>query len=166
MLLRKEEFYNWAYPDLNNNKTRADVAEFLVAKVLGLDRVQKRDWQSYDMITEKGLKIEVKASAYIQSWKQSKPSQIRFDIAPKVFWNEETGSYSQTKQRNADVYVFCLLKEMENINPLNTSQWEFYVCKTYLLDQVYGAQKSVGLKSLREITTSVEYQDLIGIVSR
>jgi hypothetical protein len=160
MILDFNRFTSWAYSDLNNNKTRADVAEYIVAKALGLDNTPKSDWQSYDLISEDGLKIEVKASAYVQSWHQSKPSNIRFDIAPKYAWDPKTAEYSESRQRNADVYVFCLLTALEDINPLETDQWEFYVVPTAKINSEYSGQKSLAIAKLTSLSQSVSYFEL------
>jgi hypothetical protein len=36
-----------------------------------------RKWDSYDVLTPGGIKIEVKSCSYVQSWAQSRPSTIR-----------------------------------------------------------------------------------------
>lgn len=60
----------------------------------------------YDVITDDGLKIEVKAASYLQTWNQHSFSKIRFDIKPMKAWNVQTGEYSKNKGRSADVPVF------------------------------------------------------------
>ena len=71
------DFWRWAYSDLLMNKTRGVLAEFIVAKALGLDLSVRNAWSHHDLVTKKGTSIEVKASGYLQSWEQkelSKPS--------------------------------------------------------------------------------------------
>jgi len=48
------------------------------------------DATACDVTAPSGLRIEVKTSAYVQSWKQSKLSAISFDIAPKRGWDAAT----------------------------------------------------------------------------
>lgn len=52
-----------------------------------------------------------------------------FSIRQTIAWDSIENVYSIEKKRHADVYVFALLahKVKETLNPLNTSQWEFYV---------------------------------------
>ena len=57
------------------------------------------------METPEGIQLEVKSSAYIQSWEQSTYSDVSFDI------EVSKDSYGETDEeaRRSDVYVFCLL---------------------------------------------------------
>jgi hypothetical protein len=120
-----------------------------VASALGLLDSPREEWDEYDLITKKKLKIEVKSSAYLQSWEQEKLSSIRFGIAP-------TGT-SQVrgvkKVRKSDVYVFCLLshKEKSTVNPLDLSQWNFYILETKVLNKMVGQQKTIALSSLLQL---------------
>jgi hypothetical protein len=69
--------------------------------------VWRRDfWAGWDLQTPEGLKIEVKAAAYLQAWEQKRPSQI--------------------------VFSFCVQTETDSArwDALDLSQWRFY-----LLDQ-------------------------------
>lgn len=146
-------FWKWAYSDLVNNVARGVLAEFLVANALGITKditKVRTEWEPYDLKSKKGTKIEVKNSAYIQSWEQEKPSQIQFNIRRKKKWIEETGKMSGTPQRHSDVYVFCVLAEKEaKIDPMNISQWEFYVVSTSKIDKRLKNQKTITLGSLK-----------------
>lgn len=131
------------------NTYRGILAEFIVASALNLTDKLREEWDEYDLCTKKGLKIEVKSSAYLQSWEQEKLSTISFNIPP-------TGiSQSQSSERNrkADVYIFCVLanKDPETINPLDLSQWDFYILKTKTLNKKIGAQRTITLSSLKRL---------------
>ncbi len=131
------------------NTYRGILAEFIVASALDLTDKLREEWDEYDLCTKKGLKIEVKSSAYLQSWEQEKLSTISFNIPP-------TGiSQSQSSERNrkADVYIFCVLanKDPETINPLDLSQWDFYILKTKTLNKKIGAQRTITLSSLKRL---------------
>jgi hypothetical protein len=86
------------------------------------------EWASHDVETDDGLRIEVKAGAYLQAWEQRTPSQIRFSGLRACTWSSE-GGYSEAKSYNADVYVFAVQTAREHAvyNPLDMAQWEFYV---------------------------------------
>jgi hypothetical protein len=59
-----------AYSDILTNTSRGIFAEFLVAKALGVvEGVRPTGWNDFDLSYD-GWKIEVKASAYVQSWHQ------------------------------------------------------------------------------------------------
>lgn len=63
------EFWSWAYSDILLNVNRGVFAEFLVAKELGVDvRNYPRIVYDYSDIRYEGKTIQVKSSAYIQSW--------------------------------------------------------------------------------------------------
>ena len=161
--LNREEYWTWAHSDLLSNGERGVIAEYIVGTAtdsLGSERVE---WDAWDLTTPDGVKIEVKASGYVQSWNQSKPSTLRFSISKAKGWNSKSDTYAEAIQRNADVYVFCLHMEKDKTtaNPLDTSQWEFIVLPTTLLDERLGSQKSVGLATLLAIGgTKVSYANL------
>ena len=81
--LRLLDYWRWAESCLMDNTTRGLLAEFLVAAAIGQQREPRKEWEAYDLETKSGVTIEVKSSAYIQSWKQTAPSQIQFGIAPR-----------------------------------------------------------------------------------
>lgn len=75
-------FWQWSASDLVNNTTRGIIAEYLVARALGLDGGVREPWQAYDLQAADGVKVEVKSSAHIQSWHQDRLSKIVFKVAP------------------------------------------------------------------------------------
>jgi len=147
------DFWSWSHSDLLNNTQRGVLAEFLVRQALGITLELRADWDPYDLITENGIKIEVKSSAYIQSWKQNNFSKVSFDIAPKRAWDSETNDFSSKILRHSDYYVFCLLhhKDQDSIDPMNLDQWTFYVLNTQILNDYKGAQKTISLNSLLKL---------------
>ena len=65
---------------VTDNTQRGAYAEYLVSVALGAEAATRKDWGPYDVLTPNGIRVEVKASAYIQAWKQSKLSKIIFGI--------------------------------------------------------------------------------------
>ena len=65
------DFWVWAYSDILSNRNRAVFAEFLVGTALGVVGSPRIEWDASDL-TYHGNHIEVKASAYVQSWPQDK----------------------------------------------------------------------------------------------
>ena len=113
----------------------------------------RTDWDPFDLEMENGIRIEVKSSAYLQSWKQHDFSKISFDIAPKRTWDSKTNEYSSKSTRHSDYFVFCLLhhRDQNSIDPINLDQWTFYVLKTKVLNSEKGNQKRIGLNSLLKL---------------
>lgn len=117
-------FWRWSSSALVSNAMRGVLAEYLVARDLGVAQAARVEWDAYDLRTQQGLRVEVKSAAYLQSWKQAKRSRICFDIEPKQGWNAETNEYSTERRRQADVYVFALLNHHDKatLDPLNLAQ--------------------------------------------
>jgi len=153
MYIDKNLFWNWAHSNFLSNAYRGVLAEYIVGKALECLPEKRTEWDAYDLLTKDGLKIEIKSSAYVQSWEQSKPSAIRFDIAEKQSWDAQTNTYSESATRSADIYVFCVLaeKDKNKANPLDLDQWFFMVIPTYVLNDQVSKQKSVGLSTLERI---------------
>lgn len=144
------DFWKWANSDLLSNTLRGVLAEFIVASAIGLERTARTEWDSYDLKTSKGLKIELKSASYVQSWNQKKFSNISFRIAPTKGWESETNTYSELIKRQAHIYVFALLhhKDKGTINPLIVDQWTFFILESDFLDEKCGNNKSIGINPL------------------
>ncbi|HQG07865.1 hypothetical protein [Seramator thermalis] len=157
------DFWRWSVSDLLSNATRGRLAEFIVGTAIGINSENLRDeWDAYDLITDDGIKIEVKSAAYIQSWDQKRFSTISFSIKPTKYWDAETNIYRDEPKRHADVYVFCLLKHKDKntIDPLKLEQWDFYVLPTYRLDNYQRSQSSITINSLEKLTNPKKYSEL------
>jgi len=155
-------FWQWAYSDLVGNTERGALAEYLVAMACGIVKNPRISWDAYDLETTEGIKIEVKSSAYIQTWKQKDFSKPVFNIPESYAWDYKENLFHNERKRHADVYVFALLahKEQSTLNPLNLDQWEFYVLATKQLSEYTRNQKTLSLKSLLKLTNSVHYNCL------
>jgi hypothetical protein len=158
------DFWCWSTSDLLNNTTRGVLAEFLVASALEIPTSGVRDpWAAYDLVTADGLKIEVKSAAYLQSWAQKGASNIIFNVPKTRAWNPDTNGLAKQSTRQADVYVFALLAHQDKttVNPLDVSQWHFYVLSSNLLNERTRSQDSITLNSIQALSGgSVTYQEL------
>ena len=144
------DFWRWSASDLTNNAMRGILAEYLVACDLGITNGVRSEWDAYDLKTKSGLRVEVKSAAYCQSWHQKKYSSIIFGINPTHGWDENTNEFSNEKKRQADVYVFCILKhkDKKTIDPLKLEQWEFYILPASALNEKLQDQKTISLSVL------------------
>ncbi len=147
------DFWQWVSSDLMSNATRGILAEFIVSRALGLTPETRAEWDAFDLQTTSGAKVEVKSSAYVQSWFQESPSKINFGIAKTRTWSPETNKLDTAACRQADVYVFCLLAHTDQttINPLDMNQWEFYVLPTSVLNKQKGDAKIISLSALKKL---------------
>ena len=146
-------FWQWAGSDLVGNTLRGWLAEYLVALDLGVAEDPRSEWAAYDLKMQNGTRVEVKASAYVQSWKQQGLSTPRFSIRAARGWDPDTDTVAAHPTRSSDVYVFCLLahRDQATLDPCNVSQWTFFVIPTTMLEKQLGTQKSVGVTTLRRI---------------
>lgn len=165
-IARLTDFWRWAYSNLMGNTERGILAEYIVACALGIQNSERILWDKYDLLMNTGNKeiaIEVKSSGYLQSWGQTKLSELRFGIQPTLAWEHFSNTYEKAKVRQSHIYVFCVHKhtEQKNLNPLNISQWDFYLLPTEILNQKVGNRKSIVLSSLIKIgAEKCEYNNL------
>ena len=158
------DFWRWSASDLLSNAVRGMLAEFIVGSALGcVDGAVRREWHAYDFKSN-GIKVEVKSTALLQTWPQKVYSKPSFDIRKTTGWDAETNQWlSGPPRRQADVYVFCVLTgdDKATVNPMELSQWEFYVVATKLLDEL-PEQRTIALTSLkaRFKLAAIGYADL------
>ena len=169
------DYWRWSASDLLSNTQRGVLAEYLVAAALGTVVRPRDEWASFDVVNQDGDEIEVMSAAYRQSWAQDRPSAIQFRIAPiRWLWNPETNEYKKLDppRRPAKIHVFCVLGRKTDLNPdpLDVSQWQFYVLPTAVLNREVPQQKTISLGPLLAMvqrTTgrgAVGYESLRGVI--
>ncbi|MDQ2798836.1 MAG: hypothetical protein M3Y13_04230, partial [Armatimonadota bacterium] len=161
------DFWRWSASDLVSNATRGILAEFIVASALGVAGGVRAEWDAFDLLTPSGLKVEVKSASYLQSWYHRKLSPITFGIRPTRLVDTDTNVVSSELRRQADVYVFCLLahKDKATVDPLDLSQWAFYVLPASVLDDKLPGQKTLALSRLLTLNpAAVSYNELASAV--
>jgi len=161
------DFWRWAGSDLISNTFRGWLAEYIVACALDIDTGVRMSWVSYDLRLPDGTRIEVKASGYVQSWLQRSLSTPRFSIREARSWDAETNITSAKAQRAADVYVFCLHAhtDLATLDPLDVSQWRFFVVPTILIGEHLSAQKGLGLSTFKRLAIAdTDFQHLSSAV--
>jgi hypothetical protein len=143
-------FWQWAYSDLIGNTERGALAEYLVACALDISENCRTSWDRYDLKSVEGVTVEVKASGYLQTWNQEKLSNIQFGISETFRWDSVTNTYAGKRERQAKVYVFCVLNHtcQDTLNPLDIGQWDFYILPTETLNERAKSQKTIGLNVL------------------
>ena len=146
-----KDFWIWSYSDLLDNTQRGVIAEFLVYSSFKGNTPEIRiNWLPFDVTSPSGRRIEVKSAAYLQSWTTDFPSQVQYDIAPKLAWDGH--SYASEAKRNCDIFVFCLYTALtRDKSILDLDYWEFYVLPTSVLDNKIPTQKKISLSSLLKL---------------
>lgn len=121
-----QDFWAWAFSDLVSNTERGKLAEYIVATAMGCDEGTSPTWGSFDLLSPEGIKIEVKTSAYIQSWEAKNFSRIEFSIAESLYWM----ALPMPRRKSVRLMFMCFAvlkhKEQDTINPLDLEQWDFY----------------------------------------
>ncbi len=161
-------FWQWAYSDLIGNTERGQLAEYLVAIACGVDEKVRISWDAYDLVLNNGIKVEVKSSGYIQTWKQKNYSKPIFNIPATLAWDHVENILDKEKKRQADVYVFALHahKLQETINPLDTNQWEFYILSSKVLNEKIGDGKTISLERLLRLNAiKSNFEGLLGNIT-
>jgi hypothetical protein len=146
------DYWSWAYSDIMENVQRAIYAEFLVACALGLSEGVRVGWRSYDL-RYGDKRVEVKASAYVQSWRTNKPSAITFGVGKRLEMDDETAAFGTVPARYADTWVFALFEPKAHPagDILDTSLWRFYVVSNVALETRIGEQKTAGLATIERL---------------
>lgn len=126
---RVVDFWRWAFSDLRSNTVRGVLAEFLVASALGCADAPRNAWANFDLITADRLRVEVKASGYLQSWPQARLSQVSFGRVAARAWDATRAAYSASAEVRADLFVFAVqtCRDHQAYDVLDVAQWEFYV---------------------------------------
>lgn len=161
-------FWSWNQSNLIENRTRGILAEFIVKEALEIKSDSRVEWDNFDLVSNAGKKLEIKSSAYIQSWEQEKYSEIKFGISPTV-GTIDNPKYDGIKRRWTDFYIFCLLnnKDQATINPLDLSQWTFFILETKILNKHKPEQKTIGLSSLLKLKPiKCEFSEIIKIIDK
>lgn len=162
-------FWRWAYSQTLDNTLRGVLAEYLVGLALGVVEGRPRiEWDAFDLTTDNGTRVEVKSTAFLQSWAQESPSALTFGIPETSDWDGATGSWGMGARRQSDVYVFCVFttRDSDVADPLDTRQWDFYVASTHRLNEKLGSQKKIRLSELirRVQPTKAVFSELADVV--
>jgi len=144
------DFWRFPMSDLRTNNVRGYLAEFLVARAVGSSDMRV-EWAPWDVTSPDGTRIEVKSAGYLQAWTQKKLSVPAFQVTPAYAWDAITGTSSTEQNFNADVYVFCLQTATahDEYDPLQVSQWRFYVASQLAIATLEGSR--IGVVTLQRI---------------
>ena len=149
-----EDFWQYAYSQLDG--MAETIAEFLVAKALGIKKAENVNyWTAYDM-AYRNKRIEVKATSYVHPWNKEISKIRTFSIAPtnNSYWENQDAE--QKLSRQSEVYVFCLNKNQDigKRNALAVDDWVFYVVPTFVVDgycKETPAQKKISLNVVKRL---------------
>lgn len=158
----------WQFQFSNIWDMQDQIAEFIVAKALGLEKPHnKNGWTLWD-ITYKGKRIEVKATAYYHSWRSDGKVSTRRSFGITQAYSHYKDSASEFCRQN-DIYVFCLNtgETKEESNPLALDNWRFWVVPTDTINSTCGNNKTITLTRLQKLTrlkNGIDYNQIRAVV--
>lgn len=158
------DFWRWAFSDLRDNTVRGVLAEFLVAAALDATEKRRKGWDNFDVETSTGVRVEVKASGYLQSWPQAKHSRLNFGRVAARSWDENTNEFGAEPEVRADVFVFAIqtCADPAAYDALDLDQWEFFVLPADHVREC--GYKSVGIGWVRQRAAPVGFAELAAAV--
>lgn len=144
------DFWQFEYSNVYN--LQEVIAEFIVAKALGMNEAHNVDyWTLYD-IKYRNQRIEVKQSSYYHPWNENgNISEHRTFGITKANSNYENSDTENNFERQNDIYVFCLNtgRTKETAYPLNLNNWEFYIVPTDFINANCENNKTISLGRIR-----------------
>lgn len=161
------DFWTWALGDLRMNNARGYLAEFLVARALRSPEPIRVEWAPHDVTAADGTRVEVKSSAYLQSWAQRAISVPRWGLTgSKLSWSNATGAYAQDPAGRVDVWVFALhaCPDRDAYDPLDVGQWRWWAAPATAVEACH--QKTAGIARIERLAgKSVAWEQLAGAVA-
>ncbi len=146
------DFWKFQYSNIDNLKE--SIAEFLVAKALGIDTPHNTSYWTLFDILYRNTRIEVKQTAYYHPWNENgNVSNARIFDIKKANSSYENEKSPNIYERQNDIYVFCLNNgnTKETSNPLELSNWEFYIIPTSVINEQCQNNKTVSLGRIRSM---------------
>lgn len=158
------DFWRWHFCERFDLQDK--IAEFIVAKALGLTQADNvGQWTLYDILY-KGTRIEVKESSYVHAWQtdnEPKSKSRIFGIGKA--YSEYMDNTSKLERQN-DIHVFCLNTGFtrEESGPLKLENWEFYIVPTETINKECGDAKTISLSRLSGMTEAVDYTSIKDVI--
>jgi len=151
------QFWQFAFSNINSNVLRGDLAEFFIENALrDIDHITiKNPWGDFDVVTDKGTKIEAKCSSFLQDWDQNDLTKPIFSglRAHNLYRSAAVPTLDTTGEKNykSDIYVFALQNNQDptTLDLLDMKQWEFFVLTRNELNTLSKGASSVTLSKLR-----------------
>ncbi len=124
-------FWQWAHSNLLLNTLRGKLAEFIVSRALGINEPTDDAWGHADLMLPSGVTIEVKSSAFLQSWEQSQLTPPAWKGLRSRRTAQDDGAKWRTDDAataKGDMLVLALFtaKDYSSANPRELAQWAFW----------------------------------------
>jgi len=146
------DFWRWSEADLLATSTRARLAEFIVARLLGICTAEPRTDRSPDLRTPDGIAVRVKSASFVTAESRRDLSKIHFTPLP---WRApRRGTSCAPPLPHVRAYVFALLgrPERTEVNPLDLAEWRYFVPPTPRLEAKMRSQRTLSLCALEQLS--------------
>lgn len=166
-MIKKEKFvYNnkelgfdlldfWEFHFSNIYTMQDKIAEFIVAKALGVNSAQNSEYWTLWDVTYRNQRIEIKETSYYHTFnkdgKVSKQRGFGITMANGSYDLKNSGNSEFCRQN--DIYIFCLNtgETKEESYPLDLSNWEFYIVPTSVINEKCGNNKTISLGRIKSL---------------
>ena len=143
-----EDFWKWAYSDLNSPYVRSAIAEYLVYLSAPNPKHMQDVFPRRTLISS-GYRISTESAAYMQSEDPSHPDHISFKVpnAP------------------CDIAVFCVYTGLSpESSPIDLDLWEFYVLSGETLS-LFSGRRTITFQSMISLNpTPCSYTELPTVI--
>lgn len=166
------DYWAWAHSGLLGNKERGVLAEFIVARALGITTPAHDPWGSFDLLSPAGTAIEVKSAAYLQAWNQRELSRpIWQSLRSRRSEATAEGGWwlAEARTVKGEILVLCLFSATDHAagDPLDLDQWAFWLVPaaevttdTMSLSAVAARYRRLSFAKLRQAFTELEQSRL------
>lgn len=154
----------WSFEYSNVYDLQDEIAEFIVAKALGINLPHNKErWTLYDILY-RDTRIEIKETSYYHPWNENGNISNRrtFGIgkAHSLYeFPDETDKY----ERQNDLYIFCVVngENRDTSNPLMLNNWDFYIVPTSIINEKCNENKTISLSRICSLGfTATKYDEL------
>jgi hypothetical protein len=127
---------------------------------VGRTGTPRKGWDNFDVLTSSGVRVEVKASGYLQSWPQARLSRLGFGRVAARSWDENANEFGAEPEVRADVFVFAVQRceDPNAYDALDVDQWDFYVVAAEHVRAC--GYKTVSIAWVRRYATPVAFSAL------
>lgn len=149
------DFWKWYASNLLHGPLRGALAEYIVAKALGIECDERNIFAPADLCYD-GHQLEVKSTAYLQQKQDLHlTKRLSFDIG-------EHRHNGETK-RHSDFYIFCLYhcKDLQNHNVMQMKDWTFYILPTPQINEELGTKRSLSFRALDALRPAIATYDTL-----
>lgn len=143
-----QDFWRMMYSDLYAQKN--DLAKFLIAKAMGIEKLKSEETPSWVDIEYKGLKFEVKCAS---NYKTNPKTQVSPKVVIPVKMSHPLYKDSNPSLcRQSDYIIFAHIdgKTFIGYDPMFLRTWEFIIVQTSKINEICGKKEFTSWAELQK----------------